>query len=218
MQFNQFEAGVLVYSINVMSFRTITILAGLSVLVAPALANDAYTNFGPGFDNTVGWVVNDPSIDPAFQFQATASGSLTSLTVAMGNYFDFSGAADSFTLNLYADPAGNPNGEGALLGSFGGMTDGTYYSALVNPIVVAASGVNIVAGDYYWLEATSTNGTAWDFNSTGAQGPVLEAGAPYSNPDTSAAFSVQVTPEPSSFAAMAGVLGLGLIAKRRRRA
>jgi len=202
-----------------MKFRNGFVLLGLALVISPAFASDAYSNFGPGnsFGTYNAWIVGPWT--PAFQFQSNTTGSLTGFTVAMSDYYDYN--PDNFTLKLYSDPSGNPSTEGTLLGSWTGTTDGTQWYSATTPVTVAASGVTLQAGSYYWLEATTTGGLTWNFNNTGAQNPMMENGSAYGPYGmNNGAFSVQAqaVPEPSSFAAMAGVLGVGIAFRKRKRA
>ena len=188
-----------------------------AALVAPALGQDAYSDFGPGnsFSNNAGWDVSNV-YTPAFQFQSTMTGALTGFEVAMGD-LGFLGVLP-FTLKLYTDPGGAAGtSEGLLLGSWSGATDGTFFGDLVSPISVAASGVTLTAGSYYWLEASGTH-VEWDFNSIGANNPMLENGSLYNIGFLyDAAYSVQLTPAatPEPFTVGLGIAGVALAIRRR---
>jgi hypothetical protein len=202
-----------------MFFRTLTVILGGTAIASTAFGADAYSDFSAGntFDNLSGWVVG--SYVPAFQFQSTLSGSLTGFEVAMGDY-EISGD-QPYTVNLYADPGGSTSGEGALLGSWTGTTDGAYYYGMTSADVdsISAGGVSLVAGDYYWFEVSDgpTYGNlALDWSNY-ATGPMLENDSPYGTTDTDGAFSVQATASTTPSPAALVPFALGLIGVVRRK-
>jgi len=179
--------------------RSLFVLTALVATVAPALAVDTYSNFGPGLSfnnsNFEAFAVGAITEAPSFQFQATKSGSLTSLTVAISENSSFWGP-EPFYLSLYND-------KGSLLGSFNSFANNGL--TITAPLVVGASGVNFVAGQNYSLQAVCPPGAvSWDKSFITGGG----------------AFSVQVTPsavpEPAPIAAL-GVGALGLMLRKRRK-
>jgi hypothetical protein len=152
---------------------------------------------------------------PELQFQAVLGGSLTGFDMGVVDY-TASGPQD-YLVSLYSDSGGSP---AALLGSWTGVTNGTD----VDP--VAASGVTLSAGSFYWLQASY--GAIGDFSNypdliwdASAGGHVTGWDDPefYTSPSLSPqmAFAVNVsTPGPEAVIPFG--LGLVTLLRRRRRA
>ncbi len=206
--------------------RTAVCLGLLAVAAGRARADVAFNDFGPGdsFNTNSGCTVSTNSsethqqITSAMQFTSAASGSLTSIELAMS----IISGANSFTVTLNTDSGGLP---GAILESFT-LTDvptlGTSFPPEVLTSVVQPT---LTAGTNYWInispsDLNSDTWGAWNFNSIGVTGLIAQNGISF-GVQTLSAFAVNVSavPEPSSLAlgllGAAGALGLG--ARRVRR-
>jgi hypothetical protein len=130
---------------------------------------------------------------------------------------------DIFTLEIYSDPGGKTDGVGSLLGSWDAHASQTPRFSPIAPIFEAATGVNLVAGDFYWIGAVQKRPGGeldWYMNSTGATNNILVNYKPYGDGSAQPlpAFAVELqpyaTPEP------AGVLpllaGVAMLVRRRR--
>src|SRR5579863_6906321 len=88
-----------------------------------------------------------PGSAEAFQFAATASGTVSTLTV----YIDSSSGATQLIVGIYASSGQNP---GALLGqgSIASPTGGAWNTVSISPVTVTA-------GTVYWISILGTGGT-----------------------------------------------------------
>lgn len=183
---------------------------------------DAFTNLDPA-PNVYGTGGNGTySINAAqtqgFQFTATGAGVLSGFKAALNNASPGEGLL-GLSLELYADSGADRLG--TLLGSYGGVSTGSYFAGATSTLAsVAATGtpVPIVTGAKYWLVAASGNALGWNSANSSALHPRVSRNNPDTYSEASyAAFSVQVTPvpEPASFATL-GLGALAVIGRKRR--
>ncbi|HEV3416575.1 MAG TPA: choice-of-anchor R domain-containing protein [Pirellulales bacterium] len=130
---------------------------------APASASTiAFNDFGPNASYDTGLapaVFSQQTVGS--EFQSSATGMLSEIKVALV----YSSAAQAgFSLNLYADNGGSL---GNLLGTFGGSAAGVGGTA---DLQLPLSGINLIAGQNYWLIASSSNNLTWNLNNQGVIG------------------------------------------------
>jgi hypothetical protein len=196
---------------------------GLLAVAASARADVAFSDFGPGdtFNTTTGLsIFGSGAFSGALgmatneaEFTSAASGSLTSVEVAVG----YDGGPNSFTVTLYADNAGSP---GTALESFSLTNAPAFGTSFTPETFTSVSLPTLTAGTSYWLgvaasDPNSSTDGAWNFNSMGALGTDVRPPNAPATSTTLPAFAVNVTavPEPSSLAlglvGVAGAVGYG---------
>jgi hypothetical protein len=105
---------------------------------------------------------NAPGLAEAFQYTADGSGTVTELVV----YLDASSTASKVVVGLYADNGSDSPGALLAQATIAAPAAGSWNSA-------AVAGVNVVAGNRYWLailQPTSSTGTI-RFRDTDSGGP-----------------------------------------------
>jgi len=190
---------------------------GLLLITLPIASNASivYDNFGPNDDHSTGirWTI-DWEFTQGFQFAPTASGVFTSLDVGMG----VSGTPpETVRFDLYADASDTL---GALLESVDVIVNNNTTTLGISTGLASGS-TNLVAGQMYWLIATSLSGVnvPWGQNSTGDSGLHWVNGSVYEEPDTKGAFRVNASVVPIPAAVWlfgSGLLGLVGMARRKK--
>jgi hypothetical protein len=188
----------------------VSVAMALTANVPPANADTIFNTFGLGdsYDPNFRYGVNGQLDFQAFLFVPTSSGTLTSITVALGR----TGMDPITRFQLYA---GTPTTLGALLETFDvpnmvtpGLTPGAVVSfpSVLNPV--------LTTGQNYWLSYTepapaNESSALWFFNNRGIFGTRLIAQLPFSHPAALPALRVDAAPvpEPSTFV----LLGTSLI-------
>ncbi len=220
--------------------RRLTAPALLSLLFAAvpaARAGIVYSNFGAGFSyntsegNFIGNGLDGSGSNyaEADTFTASAAYTVTSLEIALSNYYGTN--TDELQVSLAADSgSGTP---GAVLASFDvlpgtlGMLGG--YNAPVT--FTAPAGLTLAAGGQYWVTVADigggTDSNVWNWNSTGdtsAQAISTDGGTTWFSPSGLPAGAYQVdgivassVPEPGSLQLLLAGGGLGLLGDRWRR-
>jgi hypothetical protein len=199
-------------NVRVFSFCAVVVAISLS---ASSQAQNAFNTFGPGqsYNTGTGWTISGSSFTfgnfaPAMGFTSAATGNLDNVALALGGI-----AGTGVVVSLFTDNAGMV---GTVLESWT-VTSMPSFGSGGAPVVLAnaVSGLSLTAGTSYWLGAAPIDAgslAAWNWNNQGITGPFSDSadgGMTYPTPrkDTLSAFSVTVTPEPSSIA----VMGLGLL-------
>jgi hypothetical protein len=177
----------------------ISIAIALTVNALPAKADTIFNTFGPGdsYNPNFRYGVNGSADFQAFRFIPTNSGTLTSITVALGR----TGMDPITRFELYT---GTSTTLGVLLETFDvsnmvtpGLTPGAVvsFSSALSPV--------LAAGQNYWLSFTepgppNASDSLWFFNNQGIFGTRLIVGQP-AGVATLAAFRVDAAvPEPST--------------------
>jgi hypothetical protein len=118
------------------------------------------------------------------------------------------------TINFSMGPVVSPSGSGHFsVYQSSGLGDTFFFSTAdggSNP------GLDLTAGSHDHFTWAFTEAGTWSVDIT-VSGDYIGAVAPTGNYTTTETFSFQVVPEPSSFAALAGIVALGFAAARRRR-
>jgi hypothetical protein len=210
-------------------------LWGLFPLIANA-QTFAFNNFdaGQSFDAYNGSLENSAnnlidSYQSGSAFVSAASGQLTGIDAALTSAQDiFGGDNVGGNIDLWSNSGSDT--PGVLLGdwSFGSLDAFGYTSN--DPVHFAASGVNLVAGDQYWLTIDPTNSTngqsiVWDNNIEGSSGTLWQGQAAdgpssfYTTSGALGAFDVTVNAVPEASTTVTFVLTLvagGFLLARKR--
>ena len=208
--------------------RLIASAALASSLVAlngpPAAAASAlFTDFGAGESYTLngGTSVQANSDVPAASFVSAASGSVRQIDLAL-QLADGPSGLDTAIVSLWTDSSGQL---GTELGSWlvPKLDYVTYNGAGHLAQIHGITGVDLIAGQTYFLQVTTTNPKvidAWWQNSIGTvSADYLFDGVSYANVPTPAFDVMAAVPEPAAWTLMLiGFGGLGLLARRRRAA
>jgi len=195
----------------------------------------AFNNFDPGqtYSQYSGWFENTPNAGDSYQtgsaFVSAASGQISGIDAALTSYSNYGGGDNvGGNIDLLSDSSNTP---GALLGSWSFGSLAQYATTSSNPTHFNASGVNLVAGDQYWLTIAPTvtpnsqwlvwnwnneaspNGTVWQGLSGNGPGAFSAVSAPLG------AFDVTVNPVPEASTTVTFVLMLvagGFLLARKR--
>lgn len=200
------------FTLAILGLAVPSAFAGLLPLDPGVALTQMSSSSNDGYDNGRGmW------------FQANSSFTLN----GAGFYNGYLGS-ETFTETLYAADSTGSALHGSVLGSFNvtGPTPGSLYN---NGLF--ASPVSIVAGNYYYLEVTSTSAFDknyfynWNGNPSvnlgivtildGGQGP--DSGALSNTVAPGLLLDVEPVPEPATMAVL-GIGALGLIRRRRNKA
>ncbi len=198
------------------------VLASMALMASQsAIADTVFNNFaaGHGYNCCTGWTVSGSTSPPglstsANEFTALVTGSVSQIDVAVGWVTGTNGA----TVSFWTDNSGTP---GAMLGSWDISNLPTFGTCCSFSTISGISGINVSAGQNYFLllSAPSDTWDAWNFNSTGDKGLVVQStdgGATWHLADNGApgtqnrsAFDVLTNPvpEPGSLA----LLGSGVL-------
>jgi len=157
----------------------------------------------------------------------SSSYTLDSVTIKIYSVTDASG---NFQLSLYSDATGEPGTSMEILSGSANpaVGDNTYTSASVslssNTQYWVVAMVTSGTGDYNWadtqdLTQTNSSGASWSLDERAVSNNAGGTWAVNSSPGRNFRLSVTATavPEPSTYAALAGLAALGLVAWRRRR-
>ena len=198
----------------------------MCLVALPVMADTAYSNLGnpPTYNCCQGWTVGGQNsvvglIRDAEQFTSATSGSVNQIDVALGWVL----GTDAATVSLWTSVNDLP---GTQLGSWGVSNMPVFGSTSTQlTSITGITGVSVTAGAQYFLviDAASDAWEAWNLNTTGATGLLLQdSGSGWNSfPDQAdGAFDVltgnTTTPEPSSLLMLgAGLAGLaGTLRKR----
>jgi hypothetical protein len=201
------------------------------LFVRPALAIDAYNNFGPGdtYDASTGHGIDGGDFAPftprisGSRFESAATGQLAVIRIALHHVFHAPPGVNLVDIRLHAtDAAGEL---GPVIASFtrSGLPD---FGTLDPPetIVNSDPAVILTAGTRYWIMVApgdSTTQAVWNWNTTGAADRFATStnfGLSYSYFENRVgALRVELIsiPEPATLTAIA--IGLAALACWRRR-
>ncbi len=215
----------------VLSFSAISLISA-----AKGFSAVAVSNLGDTTTNSAGVVgaADGPGQKVAGEFTTGSAASLADVTLSLtGNAASNAG----FSVALYSNAGSAPGTALATLTGNSSPGTGNYVYSAATPFALSS-------GTSYWIVASQSglSGTAWnqtsDSSSTGKPGWSIGAteyqfifggsgaawstgifnpnGPPFESPGTgNVQFSVDVVPEPASFA-IAAVAGIGLLARRRK--
>ena len=153
--------------------KKILLILSIPVLSLTTRADSVVVDtFGPGdtYDQSGGYVVGNPNIEIAAQFNAGASGNLTN--VALGLLYVTQGPVNVY---LYGDASGLPDNVNQ---TFLGSGTPTVHVGGVNNSVVSfsiASTIAVTTGTTYWLvvkPATTSMFDVWQHSNPGVFGPL----------------------------------------------
>ena len=159
------------------AFRVLAVLALFLSLASPGLARvTIYNNFGPGHDGWdynwgLGWTVagvNVPAqygVEQAMAFEATASGTLSDIWVAMWRV-PIDPQPDVVTLYLARNPSGQPPVPGDILEEWTITQFGTWSQWNVPQHLTGNGSTILTEGESYWLWAVGgpTTWCGWCLN------------------------------------------------------
>lgn len=141
--------------------KHVPVVLGILIFAATEARADftIYNSFGEAYRPSQGFIVGKQSSSSnasmgsyGFQFSPSASGTVTSMIVAMNNASTEDSAP--FHLSLYTDNQGHL---GSLLGSWGGISTATPFTYGYGDLFsfVTAGGADVYEGSKYWLIATA---------------------------------------------------------------
>ncbi len=215
-------------SLLALSFCGLSLVSAATGSAAVAVSNlaDTTTN-SAGVSASAG----SPGQNVAGEFTTGSAANLADVTLSLAGNAALSAG---FSVALYSDSGGSPGSN--LVGLTGNSSPGTGIY-----VYTAATPYALSSGTSYWIVATESGsaGTLWnqtsDSSSTGEPGwslgptkyqPAVGGswstgifnpfGPPFESPGTgNVQFSVDVVPEPASFA-IAAIAGIGLLARRHK--
>ena len=203
------------------------------VAVRPAIAIDAYNNFGPGdsYDASTGYSVTGGDDDPPFfftprivgsRFTSEATGILAVIRIALHD--NFTPGFNQVDIRLH-----EANGDGELGPIIAAFTRGGLppFGGLDAPETITSFDPSVVltAGERYWIVVAPSDSTTeafWNWNSTGAGDRFAlstDFGGTYSYSESRVgALRIELIsiPEPASGAILAGGIALLSLGRRRR--
>ena len=209
--------------------RFAPLLAGL-LFARPALAYDAYNNFGPSdsYDSTTGYIVGGGDYAPftpfiqAARFTSEASGMLAVIRMALHESYHPEADFNQVDVRLHnVDASGNI---GSIIAAFtrGGLTD----SGLSDPPVTITSfdpAVTLTAGNQYWIVVAPGDHSTdavwnWDAGAGGLRAVSTNSGLSYSYlGGRLGAMRIEVIPEPATFSLLAIGFIFAMFRQRQRR-
>ena len=213
-----------------MNFLRSSILGLVLLSAVHASAVDAFNNLGsvPGvydasssYDVGLTTAIPGRHFDRAFQFIATATGTLSGLDLAMNNHVSPAGVLGGYTVSINQDVNGLISAPIATYqGVSTGQSVGTTSQALSIVDTSSASPL-LIAGTTYWLYVTATpqnTGLAWNVANGGATTQAYEFAGFLGSYSTSpaAAFAVHVNPVPEPSYVVMGIGALGWLRRRRK--
>lgn len=197
------------------------IVSGVVAMAAVSQAQVIYNSFGAGqtYNFTQGWTISGANVTGAefstgFQFTSLETGLAGTLDIAIGNVV----GPTSVVFSLLTDSGGELGTQigdsitiNTVTNSWGGET-------LLSGIDISGAGWDVEAGSTYWLYAKTGSPDAWNsWNQGGVTGRRVffnQTAYSYST-TTQGAFQMEVVPEPTTMAVLAG--GAALVALRRRK-
>ena len=202
--------------------RFAPLLVGL-LCARPALAYDAYNNFGPSdsYDASTGYAVTGGAYTPftpfiqAGRFTAEASGMVAVIRMALHESFHPEADFNQVDVRLHnADASGNI---GSIIAAFtrGGLTD----FGLSDPPTTITSfdpAVTLTAGNQYWIVVAPGDGSTdavwnWDAGAGGRRAFSTNSGLSYSYLDGRlGAMRIEVIPEPATLSVL--FIGIAIVA------
>ena len=200
-----------------------TAALAIGATVPGRAATPLFSDFGPGESYTLsgGTGIQAPGAVSAFSFLSGASGAVRQIDLAL-ELASGPSNLNTAVVSLWTDVSG---GLGVELGSW--VVPKVNYPT-IDPAghlarIHGITGVNLTAGQTYFLQATTTSSSIaddWFQNSIGTTSAVfLAGGVPYANFPTNAFDVMAAVPEPAAWTLMfLGFGGLGLLARRRRAA
>lgn len=195
----------------------------LVIASGKAYAETVFSDFGTSGPNYFGTSYGVNSY-LGVQFTSADNVSVSQIDVVL--YYLESGT-NAATVSLITDPGGDPSVLGTTLGSWSLGNLPTWGSVTANTETISdISGINLMAGDSYFLLVSDPNTVGWDFNSDGVYGTINWGGSirvdrnPLPTFDIlgTASTPLPSTPLPASLPLFATGLGvMGLIGWRRKR-